>query len=257
MFFSHENTTIYYEKHGEGKKAIVILPGWGDNRTTFNYLINSLSRYFTIYVLDYPGFGRSPIPSKFLNIFSYSNLVYEWLKKLELKDPILIGHSFGGRIIITLSGYYKYKYNNIILIDSAGIKPRKNIYKIIRIYTYKLLKLISKIIPRKYKQKYINKVFGMFASPDYQNLNEHMRETFKNIVNFDLKTFLKNINSKTLIIWGKDDDATPVKDAIIMNKYIKDSELIVLEGCGHFPYIDKPSLVNCIILEQIKTEIRD
>jgi len=82
-----------------------------------------------------------------------------------------------------------------------------------------------------------------------------MKITFKNIVNEDLKPYLKNIKSRTLLIWGDKDDATPVKDAYIMNKYIKDSELIVLEGATHFSYLEHINLVNQIILEQLKEEI--
>ena len=82
-----------------------------------------------------------------------------------------------------------------------------------------------------------------------------MRETFKNIVNTDLKNYLKHIKSNVLLIWGNKDESTPIKDATIMNKEIKNSELIVIEKAGHFSYLDKPDLINSIIYEQLKEEI--
>lgn len=255
MFYKNKDISIYYEISGNHRRSIIILPGWGDTRKTFDTLINFLSNYFTVYIFDYPGFGKSPFPNRNLTIFDYSEIIYQFIVDKGLKDPILIGHSFGGRIITVLTGYYKYHFSNIILLDSAGIKPRKTIKTILRNFSYKFLKKLASIIPKKYRKKYQEKIFSMYASTDYKNLNSNMRETFKNIVNYDLKNYLKNIKSKALIIWGNNDDYTPVKDARIMNKEIKNSELIIIDKAGHFPYLDNPFLINSIIYEQLKEEI--
>lgn len=255
MYFNHEDITLYYEKYGEHKKSVLLLPGWGDNRSTFSYIISFLQNYFTVYIVDYPGFGGSPFPNKDLTIYDYSNLIYEFIKDLDLEDPILIGHSFGGRIITTLLGYYKYNFSNIILIDSAGIKPKRTLYKKLRTFYYKSLQKVGNILPKKIKTKWKNYLFNKFASSDYKNLNNDMKTTFKNVVNEDLTPYLKNIKTKTLLIWGDKDDATPIKDAHIMNKFINDSELIILEGATHFSYLEQPDLINCILYEQLKNEI--
>ena len=245
MYFNHEDITLYYEKYGECKKSVVILPGWGNTRKTFDYMISFLKNYFTVYIIDYPGFGNSPFPNKDLTIYDYSDVIYQLIKELNLDNPILIGHSFGGRVITTLLGYYKYNFSNIILINSAGIQPKKTIVKRLRAFSYKLLMKLGNILPKKIKEKWKKYLFNKFASIDYQNLSE------------DLTPYLKNINSKTLLVWGEKDDATPVKDAYKMNKLINDSELIVLQGLTHFSYLEKPNLINCIIYEQIKDEIID
>lgn len=255
MYFNHENITLYYEKYGNHKKTIVILPGWGDTRKTFNYMISFLQNYFTIYIVDYPGFGNSPFPDKDLTIYDYSNLIYEFIKELNLKDPILIGHSFGGRIITTLLGYYNYNFSNIILINSAGIKPKKTITKKLKTYYYKLLQKLANILPKKTRIKYKNYLFNKFASDDYKNLSDNMKTTFKNVVNEDLTPYLKNINTRSLLIWGNKDESTPLKDAYIMNKYIKKSELVIINRATHFSYLEQPNLVNSIIYEQLKDEI--
>ena len=252
MYYKKDNISLYYEKYGDADKTIIILPGWGDTRKTFNYMISFLEKYFTIYIVDYPGFGNTQFPNSDLTIYDYSNLIYDWIKDLELKDPILLGHSFGGRIISVLLGYYKYHFSNIILLNSAGIKPKKTIKKKIRGCSYKFLRFMGKILPKKLKIKWYNYLFKKFASTDYQNLNENMRNTFKNIVNEDLSFYIKNIEARTLLIWGEKDDATSVKDGYYMNRLIKNSELIVLKDIGHFSYLEKPNLINCIIYEQLK-----
>lgn len=252
MYFTYEDITIYYERYGDKKKSIIILPGWGDTRKTFTYMINFLQNYFSVYILDYPGFGNSIFPNKDLNLYDYTNLIYEWIKSLKVKDPILISHSFGGRITTLLTGYYKYNFKNIIYLNSAGIKPKMKI----KTYLYKLLRKLSFILPRKIKKKYQNFLFKHFASKDYLSINKNMHTTFKNVINLDLKPFLKNIKSKVLIIWGNNDTSTPLNDAYIMNKLIKNSELIILDKAGHFSYLDHPVLINRILFEQLKDEIK-
>lgn len=256
MYFYHEDISLYYEKYGNHKKSILILPGWGETRNTFYYMISFLKNYFTIYIVDYPGFGNSPFPNKDLTVYDYSNLIYELINELALDDPILIGHSFGGRIITTLIGYYKYNFSNIILMNSAGIKPKKTLSKRLKTYYYKFLQKLGNIFPEKLKIKWKNYLFNKFASNDYKDLNDNMKNTFKNIVNEDLTPYLKNIKTKTLLIWGDKDEATPIKDAYQMNKLIPNSELIVLKGATHFSYLEQPILINNILFEQLKNEIK-
>ena len=254
MYFKHDDINLYYEKHGNKKRNIVILPGWGETRTTFQYMINFLKEYFTVYIVDYPGFGNTIFPDRNLTIYDYSDLIYEWIKELEIENPILIGHSFGGRIISVLLGYYHYSFNHIILMNSAGIKKKKNLFKLFKSYSYKFLKKIAKILPRKTKKKYLKYLFSKYASTDYKNLSNNMRKTFQNIVNEDLTEYISKIKAKTLLIWGEKDESTPVKDAYKMNKLIKKSELIVIKGTNHFAYLQQPRLINSIIYEQTKEE---
>lgn len=255
MYFEYDDINLYYEKYGNSKKSIIILPGWGETRNTFQYMINFLKNYFTVYIVDYPGFGNTKFPNHNMTIYDYSNLIHEWINDLELTDPILIGHSFGARIINVLLGYYHYNFSNVILMNAAGIKPKKTLGSILRAKSYKILKRMSRIIPKRYRKKYLELLFSKYASNDYKNLPDDMKKTFQNVVNEDLTVYLSNIKTRTLLIWGDRDDSTPLKDAYTMKKLIKDSELIVIKGTDHFTYLQQPRLINSIIYEQIKDEI--
>ena len=147
MFYNQDDYSIYYEKHGQGEKVILILPGWGDTRKTFTYLINQLKEDFTIYIIDYPGFGNSPFPNHDLTIYDYANIIRDFLNDKKITNPIIIAHSFGGRIATLLSGYYKEQINKLILIDTAGIKRRKKLFIWLKEKTYKILKKFKKILP--------------------------------------------------------------------------------------------------------------
>lgn len=246
MFFSSQDITIYYEKYGSGKKCILILPGWGNTRASFRHMIDFFKDSYTIYIIDYPAFGNSPIPRKTLDIFLYSKIIKDFLEKEKIEQPIIIAHSFGGRISAILSGYYKIKFEKLLFIDVAGIKPRKTLKQLIKQSIYKILRRMIKLLPKLKQEYYYQKLIKSFGSTDYNNLPVTMQNTFKNIVNKDLKKYFKNIDDKVLILWGKNDKTTPLKDGIKLKKLIKKAELIILPG-GHFLYLDYIFLTNKII----------
>ncbi len=253
MKFSVNDFTIYYEKHGNGDKNILILPGWGDNRLTFNYLISILKEDFTIYILDYPGFGKSSFPNRDLDINDYSTLIRDFITIKNITDPIVIAHSFGGRIVIDLfKNHHDIGIKNLILIDIAGIKPKKKFYKKIKEKIYKMLKKLGVVLPKKIRNYYLEKLIKIFGSSDYSALSNNIRKTFINIVNFDQRNDISLIDADTLIIWGELDRDVPLKDGYFINKNIKNSGMVVIPKSGHFPYLDRAYYVNKIILEYLK-----
>ena len=252
MYFNKDTYSIYYEKYGEKKDTILILPGWGDTRTTFNDLINFLKKDYTVYIIDYPGFGNSIFPEHDLTIYDYTNIIRDFMKKEQISNPIIIAHSFGGRIATLLSGYYKDNINKLILIDIAGIKPKKNPFKLLKQTIYKILKKLKWIIPPKKRNLYLKKLFKFFASSDYKALDNNMYQTFKNVISEDLKYYYNSIEVPTIIIWGKKDQDTPIKDAYYINKKINGSKLFIYENASHYSYLNYPSLTKQIINEFLK-----
>lgn len=253
MNFIINDFNIYYEKYGTGKSNIIILPGWGDTRSTFNGMIEILKQFFTVYILDYPGFGNSSFPNRDLDIYDYATLIKDFITINGIDNPIIIGHSFGGRIGIILTGLYKIQIKKMILIDAAGIKHKKKLKVRFKQILYKFLKKIGNIFPKKTKKIYLNKLISIFGSTDFKNLNQNIRTTFIKVINEDLIKYLKDINTSTLLIWGEHDNDTPLDDGKIMNVKIEDSGLIIIPNSGHFPYLEYPYYINKIILEFLKT----
>lgn len=253
MYYNQDDYSIYYEKYGQKEKTILILPGWGDTRKTFAYLISKLQENFTIYIIDYPGFGNSPFPEKDLTIYDYTNIIRSFMYEKEITNPIIIAHSFGGRIATLLAGYYKEKIDKLILIDTAGIKRRKKFKVWIKELTYKLLKKFKKILPPSQKEKYHKKLLQIFGSRDYTALPNNMNKTFQNIIKEDLKYYLPYIDVETLILWGEKDNDTPLKDGKLIQKKIKDSALIIYPKATHYSYLEQPNLTYKIIESFILT----
>jgi len=174
-------------------------------------------------------------------------MIIKFMEYKKIKKPIIIGHSFGGRIIITLTGYFNIELDKIILISSAGIKPKKTILQKLKQRLYKMLKKISILFPKKYRNKYLKKLINIFGSSDYKVLAPLLQRTFIKIVNEDLTKYLSNIKEETLIIWGENDNSTPINDAYKINKLIKNSGLVKIKNTGHFCYLECPDYINLIL----------
>ncbi len=249
MYYKNKTMSLFYEKYGKNKTTIIILPGWGDTRKTFGCLIKNLEKDYTIYIFDYPGFGKSTFPSKDLTIYDYGEYFKNFIEEKKIKTPIIIGHSFGGRIAILLSSVYKVNIQQMILIDAAGIKPKKTWKQYRRQTLYKGLKKLKYLLPSKIKLRYQKWLLKKFSSSDYQALPPTMMKTFQNIVNEDLTPYLSKIEAETLLIWGEKDLDTPLSDGIKMEKEIKESALIKLKNRTHYSYLEEPLLVIRILNE--------
>lgn len=232
MEFISNKLKINYEKRGIGK-PVILLHGWGSNLNSFNNIASVMETKYQVYLIDLPGFGSSEVPTKPYSLDEYVQMLEQFVKENEIVKPIIIGHSFGGRIGI------RYSINNeiskLILIDSAGIRRFS-------------LKVKVKILNYKIKKWYYNKTNNISkleklqdssGSIDYQNASPIMKQTLSLIVNENQKKELSKVKCETLIMWGKNDKVTPYKDAKLMNLRIKNSGLVTFDSSGHFPYIEE------------------
>ena len=235
MEFIYHDLIINYEVKGSGE-ALIILHGWNADTSIYESIINMLKRKYLVYIIDLPGFGESMLPSRPYSLDDYVDFVHTFISNLNIDNPIIIGHSFGGRIAIRYVN--KFEIKKLILISSAGIK-RFNLKTKYKICKYKLKKkyyILTRNIPK------LEELQNNSGSSDYQCLNNTMKRTMINIINTDQTKELKNVNVPTLLLWGKRDLQTPYKDALLMNKKIKDSGLVTFNYSGHFPFIDEEYL---------------
>lgn len=236
---SIDNLNINYIDKGEGN-TIVLFHGWGANKEAFTPIINKLSAYMRVVALDFPGFGKSDEPKEVWDVNAYGEFMKKFIKEADCEGAIWLGHSFGGRVIIKLFEKVDIKPKKIVLVDSAGIKPKRGIDYYVKVYSYKLGKKVLKL-PLINKTGLYERLVKNAGSSDYKVLSNNMRATMSKVVNEDLRNYLPGINVPTLLIWGDKDTATPLNDAKIMNKLLPDSGIVVLEGAGHFSYLDYPS----------------
>ena len=227
---------INYCLKGNGKETVLFLHGWGANLNSFFFYSENLKNNYKVLTLDFCGFGDSEKLAYPLTVFDYALDISRLLSNLNINSLTIVCHSFGARVAILLATKFNIKVNNLISIGGAGVKPKFNIVNKIKIYKYKLLKMLNKTKIFKFDLK-------NFGSSDYVKLNEIEKQTFINVVNFNETKYLKFIDSKTLLLWGKNDKSTPIYMAKIFKKHILNSELKVLFNLGHFCFLENRHLV--------------
>ena len=250
MLLNIDGVDINYEIYGEGESALLILHGWMGSIPAMAPIWQYFRKDRKVVVIDFPGQGgKSGIPKEACGVPEYGEMVKKFLELLKIEKPDVIGHSFGGRVIIYLASKYTEIFNKIILTDAAGIKPKISIKRFIKIKSYKFGKFILNMFcPKAKREQKLNELRKKYGSSDYALLSSDvMRETFNKVINLDLKNNLKDIKSPTLLIWGEKDESTPLYMAKIMEKEIKDSGLVVLENAGHFSYLDESYRYNLIV----------
>ena len=234
---------ISYNITGEGEETVVILQGWGTEFSVYDSVAACINSQYRVVQFDLPGFGASEEPREAWDVDAYADFFLKLMDALKISEAVLLGHSYGGRVIIKLASReaLPLKINRIVLVDSAGIPPKRTWRQKMKIRRYKMLKklvnlkLVYKICP-----ELIDEWKNRQGSEDYRNATPMMRQCMVKAVNEDLTELLSKIRQETLLIWGDMDTATPITDAKLMEERIPDAGLAVIPGTGHFCFLEKP-----------------
>ena len=234
---------------------VVLMHGWGCNRTTLASIEKLLVPHFKVYNVDFPGFGKSTEPQTVWGVEDYTQMIEKFFEIEGISNPILLGHSFGGRVGILLSS--RNAVRKLILVDAAGIKPRHSLKWYVKVYTYKAVKHTLPVVLGKEKgEEMLNRYRKRVGSSDYSSASVRMRQILSKVVNEDLTWALPKINCPTLLVWGSADTATPIADARKMEKLIPDAGLVEFPGVGHYSFLENPYQFAAVInsfLEKDKT----
>lgn len=249
---------IAYEETGKlSGMPVILLHGWGCNYTTVRSIARSLEDGMRVISMDLPGHGKSEEPKTVWGTQDFADLVLKFIEKLRLENPSLIGHSFGGRTSIAAAAKADTdKFWKIVLVDSAGVKPKRSLKYYYKVYSYKAIKKLSFLLLGKEKaQKEIEKRLKKNGSADYQAASPMMRAIMSKCVNEDLKKIMPKIKAPTLLIWGENDTATPLSDAKKMEKLIPDAGLVAFPNSGHYSFLDNPGGFKAVLREFFKYEL--
>lgn len=229
-------------------QPVILLHGWGCDHNTVKSISACLEDKLRVISIDLPGHGKTGEPKEVWGTSDFADLIKKITGVLSIENPILIGHSFGGRTSISYAS--KYPVSKMVLIDSAGIKPKRSLKYYYKVYSYKLWKKIVKsIMGEERGGKIIERMLQKKGSADYRNSSPKMRAIMSRCVNEDLRKIMPSITAPTLLIWGENDTATPIGDAKIMEKNIPDSGVVSFSGCGHYSFLDNPIGFRAVIRE--------
>lgn len=230
MNITYKDITINYEYYeNDSKINLVYLHGWGQNIEMMMPIAKPFIKRHNVLIIDLPGFGKSEEPKETWTIFDYVEMLNYILNDLKIKNPIIIGHSFGGKVALAYGT--KHKTNKLVLLASPY---RKKIQK--ESLKLKTLKTLKKV-PGLNKLENIAKKY--IGSTDYKNASEKMRNILVKHVNLDLTEELEKIKCPTLLIWGTEDSAVPYEDALYLEQKISNCGLVTYEGCTHYAYLER------------------
>ena len=221
---------VAYLRRGEGKD-LVFLHGYLSCKESFYPQIGYFSRHFRVTAPDFPGFGESDrIPAAW-SVGDYADWLEGFFKEQGIVFPYVIAHSFGGRV--ALKCLARGLIDRAVLTGCAGIVKKRTMAYRIRVGGYRLVKRVA---PRFAE--------AHFGSREYRSLSLLMRESYKKIVNEDLREEAARIVRPVLYLYGERDKETPLSSGRILHECTAGSKLAVFKGCGHFAHLEEPLLFN-------------
>ncbi len=282
--FEYQGIPVAYHKIGSGP-PLLILHGWGSSSRVMLPAARMLSDIRTCYIPDLPGFGESPPPDKAWTVGDYAGLARAFGKEIIGGPTDVLAHSFGGRMTLkwaagtgdvngagngtagsgtdaeasgkesSIAGQEELK--KIIITGGAGMKPERSFSYYRRRVIAMLLKAPFFILPGTMKEKAMQwlrgtAVWKSLGSSDYQKLDGVMRETFVKSVSEHLEYCLPHISQEVLLLWGKEDEATPWYQAERMERGLKNGALVGIDRAGHYAFLDQPDRFQRIVRAYLK-----
>jgi pimeloyl-ACP methyl ester carboxylesterase len=200
-------------------------------------VVGCLQARFRVLALDLPGFGDAPVPGEVWGTADYARWVAGLLRSLSVDKAHFVGHSFGGKVSLTIAATDPTLVDKLILVDASGLRSAPTRAARIKRALSRMGRVAGRMGgPGRALQR---SVYRRVASADYLSAGP-LRPTFVKVVNEDVTELLSRIAAPTLIVWGRDDADVPVAHGETMERLIDDAGLVVLEGAGHFSYLDQP-----------------
>lgn len=253
-FFDSEKGKLAWYSIGTGK-SLLILHGWGSDSRVMMPMAKQLQDIQTSYLVDFPGFGNSPEPPAAWKVDDFTDLIEVFISEIIPEDSFdLVVHSFGARVALKLltRPAVSSRIDKVVFTGAAGLKPKRSTSFYLKKYTAKALKLPFNLLPKKLREKGLNNlretsIWKSLGSSDYQKLSGVMRETFVACVNEHLDHLVPQVNHEILLIWGKNDMATPLYQGNRFETLLKESALVEINDAGHYVFLDKPKQFASIL----------
>ncbi len=221
---------------------MLFLHGYLSNKESFYYQTRFLEQNgYRVIAPDMPAFGQSSPIDTAWSVGDYARWLEDFMVAKELDGCAVVAHSFGARVIFKLLGKERGLVKKLVITGGAGlVKPRSPAY----MRQVKRYRRIKKLFPR-YAERH-------FGSEEYRSLSPLMRESYKLIVNEDLRDCAAKVSVPTLLIYGNGDTVTPPnEEGEIFHSLIADSRLEIIDG-GHFCFSENSEKFNGLLLEFLK-----
>ncbi len=237
---------LFAEAYGDGSPRVLALHGWGRRGNDF---APSLAEFDALAV-DLPGFGATPAPTEVLGAEGYAGLIAPVLDTFET-PPVVVGHSFGGRIAVCLAAAHPDRVASVVISGSPLLRlgPAKKPSP-----GYRMLRLLNRA--RVVSDDRMEEIRRTRGSADYRAASGVMRGILVRVVNESYEPQLKMLRNRALLLWGENDHEAPVAVAEQALRVIRQAggtaELEVLPGIGHLVPTQAPEALARVLAEELR-----
>ncbi len=218
---------VSFLQKGKGKD-LLFLHGYLSSKEAFTAQIEYFSKFYRVTAVDFLGFGGSAPLSTAFSVADYAAWMNAVMSLLDVQKPHVIAHSFGCRVAVKMASEREDIFDKILLTGPAGVVLNHNLAYYCKVWSYRFMR---KIAPR-FAERH-------FGSEEYRRLSPLMKESYKKIVNEDLRNDAKKIKNQVLIVEGMQDKTTPLKEAQAYLECFACGRLVQIEG-GHFAFAQSP-----------------
>jgi pimeloyl-ACP methyl ester carboxylesterase len=230
--------SLFGARHGSLPPHVLALHGWGRTRADFDGLL----RGYEAVALDLPGFGASPPPDEAIGAAGFAELIEPVLSEFGV-PPVVVGHSFGGRVAVSLAAARPDAVSGLVLAGVPLVRRSSPVAKPSR--RFRLLRRARKI--GLISEERLERARRRFGSDDYRAASGVMRGVLVKVVNESYEDELGRLECPVRLVWGERDAAVPVTVAASAVSLIAEGTLEVVEGAGHDVHLSHPDRVRAAI----------
>lgn len=242
---------LFYRQYGEkGNQPIIILHGlFGISDNWVSYARRIAMEGFEVFVVDQRNHGQSPQSDNF-NYLALTDDLFDFIDEHEIEDPILIGHSMGGKVAMRFALENPHLINRLVVVDITlkAYGPRKHHRKIIEAMKAidltevnsrsEVEKLLADYIPELRIRQFIMKNLHRKDKNDFEwriylkGLESNMDQMF------DAIDTITKFEKPTLFIKGGASDYILLEDFPQIRYNFPNAEIITIEGASHWVHVE-------------------
>ena len=217
--------------------TVIGLHGWGRSHRDLDAIVDPLDGM----ALDLPGFGASPAPLVPWGARDYAIAVAEVIDELDVR-PVVLGHSFGGRIAVCLAAERPDLVSGLVLTGVPLLRSERRPRPAVAYRVAKRLNALGIVRDQRMEQQR-----QRFGSTDYRNTTGIMRSVLVKVVNEDYSDELRQLDCRVELVWGEVDEAAPLAIALAAHEMLANSSLTVLDGVGHDTPSESPAELRAAV----------
>ncbi len=286
--FKVKDQEIHVVEEGQpGRQVAILIHGWSSSWYALSPLMGLLSQRFHCFAVDLPGYGKSPRLAQRTTIPAYVDLLASFIEQVSSGPVVLIGHSMGGMISISLAIHYPVLIERMVLIGPT-ISGRLSTYINLVVSPITLLERfgLGSLIVSAGERAMVGftdrlMVPASFAErtgitmQDYWRLRQDARQTgqgrvraecFLAMRDNDLRGKLSQIETPAVVVWGAEDNTVPLRDAGVVADEWPDADLRILPKAGHWPQFEATDTIRRLVAaylglpllsDQLKRKVED